>query len=271
MSVAFFFRASSATAALFLLVQACSSSEATTGDDAGGPTPSPSGDAATDSAADATREAEASADSDAAADAGADAAADTGPRTNCPTGGPITEADLGRTWMPPFAVRSVCTQQAIDSLKTLYATNTDGGLTFTSIQSALGPSCSACVFSPEISDGGLTPNWSVYIEVDGGAQGTLFVDNRTGSCFARYSNNTCGKLRWEFERCLRIACLDCTTTSATTQCKRDAQNGACKDITNAYATACPNETDLIADCDNIYKTIAASCSGGPDSGIDASL
>jgi hypothetical protein len=247
----FFFLASlAATAGIFLAIQACSSSETTTSET----------DSGTDGPVKPARDGAVVGD-----DAG-----DAGPAT-CPTTDTIAEGDLGRTWMPPFDVQSVCTQENIDSLKALYAANTDGGLTFTSIQAALDAGCSSCVFSPEISDGGLTPNWSVYVEVDGGAQGTLFVDNRTGSCFARYSNNTCGKLRWEFERCLRIACIDCTTTSATTQCKRDAQNGACKDITNSYATACPNETDLIADCDNIYKTIAASCSGGPDSGIDASL
>ena len=46
------------------------------------------------------------------------------------------------------------------------------------------------------------------------------------------------------------------------------QSGACKAITTAYVAACPMETEMLAAC-NIYSSIALSCGGGADAGLDA--
>lgn len=189
---------------------------------------------------------------------------ETGPAV-CPTTTPIGAGDLAVKWQPPAAIQDVCTQVEIDALKAAFKASTTGSVKFADIKTALGATCSACVFSPVNGDGGLTPTWSVFAETTTGA-----YDNRTASCFARLKDETCGRTRSQFEFCLRQACpaTDCPTPAEVTKCKQDVQKGACKAITDTYVAACPNETDLLDAC-NLYASIALSCSGGADAGIDA--
>lgn len=188
---------------------------------------------------------------------------ETGPAT-CPPTTPIAATDLTK-WEPPAAVQDVCTQANVDALKAAFKASTTGSVKFADIKTTLGATCSACVFSPLNTDGGLTPNWSVFVETGTGA-----YDNRTASCFARLKDETCGRTRSNFEFCLRAACKmpDCATDADVKTCKTKAQSGACKAITDAYVAACPNESELLDAC-NIYASIGVSCSGGPDGGLDA--
>jgi hypothetical protein len=188
---------------------------------------------------------------------------ETGPAI-CPTTTPIAVADLA-AWQPPAAVQNVCDQGDVDALKAAFKASTTGSVKFTDIKTALGAECSACVFSPLATDAGATPNWSVFVETGTGA-----LDNRTASCFARLKDETCGRTRSQFEFCLRKACpaTDCPTPAEVTKCKQDVQNGACKDITDAYVAACPEESDLLDAC-TVYTSITLSCSGGADGGVDA--
>jgi hypothetical protein len=234
-----------AIAGLFVTVEGCSSSETTTTTDAD------AGDSG--STKPAPRE------------ASVDPVVDSGPAV-CPPTDPITAADLS-AWMPPPPVQDVCNQANIDALKAAFNASTTG-VKYTDIKTALGTDCSACVFSPLAeADGGATPNWSIFVETNGGA-----IDNREGSCFARLSDTNCGKNRYLFEACLRAACTsaDCGSDSAVTACKKAVQNGACKDITTAYVAACPNETALLDQC-NTYSSIAYGCSGGLDGGAEGGI
>lgn len=189
---------------------------------------------------------------------------ETGPAT-CPPTTPIAAADLTK-WQPPGPIQDVCTQPNIDALKAAFKASTTGTVKYTDIKTALGAPCSACVFSALNTDGGVTPTWSVFVE---GTTGGAF-DNRTASCFARLQDETCGRTRSQFEFCLRAACKmpDCATDADLKKCKSTAQSGACKTITDAYVAACPKETELLDAC-TIYSSIAISCSGGTDGGIDA--
>jgi hypothetical protein len=182
----------------------------------------------------------------------------------CPPTTPIAAADLTK-WEPPAAIQDVCTQQNVDALKAAFKASTTGSVKFGDIKTALGAACSGCVFSPLNDDAGLTPNWAIFVETGTGA-----FDNRTASCFARLKDETCGRTRSQFEFCLRVACKlpDCATDADVKTCKSKVQSGACKTITDAYVAACPDETALLAAC-NIYSSIALSCSGGADAGIDA--
>ncbi len=193
---------------------------------------------------------------------------DAGPGT-CPTTTTITTNDIKPTWQPPPAIQTVCTQKDIDALKAAYAASSTGSVTYNEIRSTLGATCAACVFSPLTPDGGPAATWSVFVDANLDA-GTA-IDNSTASCFAEHAGDICGKARHDWESCLRLACktTDCGSTSAVTQCKKDVQKGACKDLTTAYVGACPNESALLAAC-NVYGSIAAGCAGGPDAGIDAS-
>jgi hypothetical protein len=182
----------------------------------------------------------------------------------CPSTTPITAKDIDAQmrWLPPAAIQNVCTQQNIDDLKALFKSTGGGvGVKFADIKVSLGATCSACVFSPIAG-----PTWQVFVEEQSGA-----VDNRTGSCFAQLGDPECGKKRFQFETCLDIACseADCGFDS-TGRCQQKAQKGACRELTEAYAKACPTESDLLETCGNIFSAIAASCSGGADAGIDAS-
>jgi hypothetical protein len=188
---------------------------------------------------------------------------EAGPET-CPPTTPILAADLTK-WQPPGPIQDVCTQENVDALKAAFTASTTGSVKFTDIKTALGAACSGCVFSPLNNDAGATPNWSVFVETGTGA-----FDNRTASCFARLKDETCGRTRSQFEFCLRLACKmpDCATDADVKTCKTKVQSGACKAITDAYVAACPNESQLLDAC-NLYASIADSCSGGADAGIDA--
>ena len=186
---------------------------------------------------------------------------------SCPTLTPITEAEVEAQikWLPPVPSQTVCTQPDIDSLKALFKSATPGkGIAFADIKKSLGATCSACAFSPIAG-----PNWQVFVEDKAGA-----IDNRTGSCFAQLENVECGRKRFNWESCLNAACptADCAdaTGKVPSKCKQNAQKAACKDLTTAYAKACPNETTILPICGNIFSAITVSCSGGLDSGIDAS-
>jgi hypothetical protein len=184
---------------------------------------------------------------------------DSGPAT-CPSTDPIAEADLGLNWLPPRAIETVCTQQNIDDLKALFK-KSPTGVKFADIKTSLGATCSACVFSPVKG-----PNWQVIVEDGSGA-----LDNRTGSCFAQLENADCGKKRAVWEACLDAACPEAECGADKVQaCAQKSQKGACKDLTEVYAKACPNETEHLPICGNIFSAIAVSCSGGADAGIDAS-
>lgn len=183
----------------------------------------------------------------------------------CPTTTPIAAGDLTK-WEPPAAVDSPCTQPNLDDLKAAFKASPTGSVKFTEIKTALGTACAACVFSPVTLDGGANPHWSVFPETMPGSA----YDNRTASCFARLKDEACGRGRSQFEFCLNAACKkpDCATDALLKTCKQKVQSGACKAITTAYVAACPMETELLAAC-NIYSSIALSCGGGADAGLDA--
>ena len=189
---------------------------------------------------------------------------ETGPAV-CPTTTPITAADIEASlkWLPPAAIQATaCTQSDIDKLKALFKSAPGGGgVKYADIKTALGTTCAACAFSPIKG-----PNWQVFVEDTSGA-----IDNRTGSCFAQLENADCGKKRFQWESCLDAACTEADCGADKVQaCTQKAQKGACKNLTDVYAKACPNETDILPICGNIFSAIAVSCSGGKDAGIDAS-
>ncbi len=189
---------------------------------------------------------------------------DTGPAV-CPTTTPIAASDVTK-WEPPPAVQNTaCTQSDVDALKAAFKASATGSVKFTEIKTALGTSCSGCVFSPILTDAGNSTTWSVFVET-----GTNAIDNRTASCFARLKDETCGRTRSQFEFCLRKACTatDCPTDADLKKCKLKVQMGACKTITDAYVAACPNETELLDKC-GLYASIGLSCAGALDGGIDA--
>jgi hypothetical protein len=182
----------------------------------------------------------------------------------CPSTTPVTGAEIEAQikWLPPAAVQSVCTQDNIDALKKLFKdAPAGGGVKLADIKTALGATCSPCVFSPIAG-----PSWQVFVEDTNGA-----LDNRTSSCFAQLESPACGKARSQWETCLDVACpeSDCGADKVQ-QCAQKAQSGACKDLTDVYAKACPNEGDMIDVCGNIFSAIAVSCSGGDAAAIDAS-
>jgi hypothetical protein len=181
---------------------------------------------------------------------------------DCPSSSPISAADIEKqfTWLPPAAIQSACTQQNIDALKALFASAPGAGVTFAQIKTTLGPTCASCAFSPVAG-----PTWQLFVEEGGGA-----IPNQVGSCFAQLGGADCGKKRFEFETCIDLACADCDPDRGTTACQQKATKGACRDITTAYASACPNEADLVETCGTIFASLAISCAGGADAGIDAS-
>lgn len=186
----------------------------------------------------------------------------------CPTTATITAADIDAQvkWKAPAAPQNVCTQQNIDALKALFSGS--AGAKYADIKIALGASCASCAFSPMTG-----ANWQVFAEDGIGA-----IDNRTGSCFAQRAGGACGPrygavcghARFRVETCLDSACpqTDCGSPAAVQACRVKAMKGACKSIVDAYAVACTNEADLIKHCDNLYDSIATSCSGGPNHTIN---
>lgn len=199
---------------------------------------------------------------------------DAGPET-CPPPGDtqITSADIEKAlkWVAPKAIQTVCDQKNIDDLRALFAEaaakTPPTGVKYTDIEAKLGATCSPCVFT----NAATSPEWQMYIKGTNG-----YIDNSAGSCFSAAKDPACGKARFQWERCTSAACNaspeSCGTDDATKirNCKGKAQTGVCKDITNAYTTACPDEAALIETCGNIFKSIAVLCGGGPDGGLDAS-
>jgi len=186
----------------------------------------------------------------------------------CPQSTPITTADIEADikWLPPAPTTNACTQKNMDDFKALFAKGApQTGLTFPNIKTVLGTECSACVFSEKNS-----PTWSLFANFDG----MTATENVTPSCFAHNSvgGEACGKARFTWEACLDIACpkTECADDAAIRACqKAPAQNGPCKDVTKAYAAACKDEGALIKSCGTIFDSLAVSCGGGSDGGLDA--
>lgn len=172
----------------------------------------------------------------------------------CPTTDPITASDIESqlAWQPPPAPVNVCTQANIDALKNIINNPPAAGVQFSDVKTALGTTCSACVFTSSTA-----AHWSVFAEDAAGD-----YNNETGSCFAQVENATCGKARFEWETCLTAACGDCATESEFDTCVQTAQSGACSSLTTTYANACPNEATDLTKCGNLYQAIAMTCSGG---------
>jgi hypothetical protein len=184
----------------------------------------------------------------------------------CPSTDPITAADIEKqlNWLPPTAVQSVCTQTNIDDLKALFKSAPATGVAFTDINAKLGATCAACAFSTDKN----TTNWGIFAQYDGKSA----VQNESGACFAVIKDPACGKARFEWETCLDIACPESDCGADKRQAcfpKAYKVGGACKAITDAYVAACPDEQGLIDACGTTFKSLAVTCAGGPDAGIDA--
>jgi len=187
------------------------------------------------------------------------------PAGNCPSTTPITAADIDAqlAWKAPAAIQTVCNQKNIDDLKALFVkAGPTGTITYAEVETALGATCSACAFSEQTG-----ANWQIFVKVPNGA-----IDNRVGSCMAQLENAACGKARFQWDECLDFTCqeAECGDEAKVKACKTKTQSGACKDLTTAYAKACPNEDTQLPICGNIFSAIAISCSGGKDASIDAS-
>lgn len=214
---------------------------------------------------------------EAAADAGddamiprKDAAAfkppDAGP-SKCPSPTPLTASDITPPWKAPPPVETACSQQDIDALKTAFATS-PSGLTYAQLRAALSTTCGACVFTPAIVDGGPPEAWSVFVETDAAAP----INNISPSCFARLAGNDCGKVRYDWVVCLRSVCKaeDCGGDEEIVACQQQAMGAACAGFGPPYEAGCPNAPAMLDSC-ALLGSIAASCAGGLDSGIDASM
>ena len=179
----------------------------------------------------------------------------------CPTTDPITSGDIDAQlqWKSPAAPVNVCSQGNIDALKNAFNNPPAGGLQYSDVKTALGATCSACVFS-DLTNG---LHWSVFPEDATGA-----LNNQTGSCFAQVDSAVCGKARFQWEICLNAACADCATDTQFNTCVTAAQSGACSSLTTTYANTCPNEATDITKCGNVYQAIAVTCSGGPGNTIN---
>lgn len=184
------------------------------------------------------------------------------PPSKCPTTDPIT--DVGIKWLPPLPVQNVCLQADIDKLKAEFAKSTTG-VKYADIKTALGAACAACAFSPVKG-----ANWQVIVEDTGGA-----IDNRSGSCLGQVSTAACAASVFNFEQCLDLACdqTECGGDKEQQACFTKAGKGACKGLNDAVSKACadPGDAAKVTSCGNIFTSIAASCSGGADAGIDASI
>ena len=176
---------------------------------------------------------------------------------SCPLPGPITAAqiDARGAWRVPRTFENVCSQSNIDALKSLLSLN-PGGVPNAAIKMAVGPVCSACVFSNDQSGA-----WQVLVETaDAGV-----IDNRTGSCFAQRSGAACGQARFRIESCLFLACPEegCGLGGGFYACARLAEQGACRALDETYLAACPGQAADQGACGTILGAIATSCSGGP--------
>ena len=185
---------------------------------------------------------------------------ETGAAT-CPTTTPVTEADIGLTWVAPGAPQSVCIQKNLDDLKALFAAG-KGSAKYTDIEKTLGTTCAPCVFTAKAG-----PRWGLLVK-DGA---NVIADNSLGACFGALSTAECGKARFEIDSCLEIACpqTDCGTDLKI--CSTKALKGACKSFVTPYTKACPDEQTLLDNCTNFTRIIEVTCGGGPDAGLDSGI
>jgi hypothetical protein len=191
---------------------------------------------------------------------------DAGP-SKCPSPTPVAASDITPTWLAPPPVETACSQQDIDALKAAFSSS-PSGLTLAQLRAALGTTCAGCVFTPTSVDGGPPTAWSVFVESDSGTP----LNNITPSCFARLGGNACGKVRYDWVACLRSVCKaeDCGGDDEVRACQAQAMTAACVGFGPPYEAGCPNAPAMLDSC-ALIGSIAASCAGGLDSGIDASL
>jgi len=188
---------------------------------------------------------------------------ETGPAT-CPTPTPVTEADIGLTWLAPGTPQSVCGQADLDALKALFAAG-KGSAKYSEIEKALSATCGPCVFTAKAG-----PRWGVIIK--DGAQ--IAADNSQGACFGVLATAECGKARFNIDSCLDIACprQECgSDATAFRACNTKALKGACKSFVAPYTTACPDEESLIKNCNSFTRVIEVVCGGGADGGLDSGI
>ena len=188
---------------------------------------------------------------------------EAGPAT-CPAPTPVTEADIGLTWVAPGTPQSVCGQADLDALKALFAAG-KGSAKYVDIEKALGATCGPCVFTAKAG-----ARWGVIIK--DGAQ--IAADNSQGACFAVLSTTECGKARFNIDSCLDIACpqQECGSDEASARaCNTKALKGPCKAFVAPYTTACPDETTLLKNCNSFTRVIEVVCGGGPDGGLDSGI
>jgi hypothetical protein len=195
---------------------------------------------------------------------------DSGETATCPTTEVVTAADIDGQlkWVPPAAPQKVCTQTNLDDLKKLIVASGSAGTKFADIKTTLGATCAACAFSKDTA-----ANWQVYVETTSGT-----LSNRTASCLAQVESAECGKAYFQADICLKIVCsaTDCGGDAEVAACQKKAAGagGACNALGKAFLTACPNTDTQLADdgpCASSPSSIAISCGGGLDGGLDGSL
>lgn len=191
-----------------------------------------------------------------------DADAEPEPET-CPPTTPITSADIEKelgAWKAPGPPQNACVQGDLDAMQSVFDKG-NGSATYEDIKKALSASCKACLFRPSTN-----ASWGPFVEVEKGV-----LSNTSGACFATVKDSACGKARFDIEICLNAACNEtaCGSEAAAKQCEPVALKGTCKGLVDAYTAACPDEQTLIAACGTIFKTVAQTCGGGADGGLDA--
>lgn len=187
-----------------------------------------------------------------------EASAEVGP-PSCPTTVPIGLADIGLKWFAPGPSQNACNQANLDALKAAFA-SAGGSAKYSDIETSLGPTCSACVFTVKSAD-----RWGLIIK-DGAA---VVADNSLGACFGELSTAACGKARFEIDYCLDMVCPQATCGTDTKDCNTKALKGACETFLVPYTAACPEEETLIRACASFARVIEVVCGGGPDAGLDA--
>jgi hypothetical protein len=179
----------------------------------------------------------------------------------CPMTVVITAADIGLTWVAPGPSQAVCNQQNLDDLKALLAAG-NGVAKYADIESALGPTCGACVFT-----GRSDARWGMIIK-DGA---NVIADNSQGACFGVLETAQCGKARFEIDACLSIACPPSDCGTDTSACNQKALKGACRAFVSPYFNACKDEQRLTGTCTSFVRIVEVTCGGGPDAGLDSGL
>lgn len=181
----------------------------------------------------------------------------------CPPSTPITSADIEKqlgAWKAPGPPQNACAQGDLDAMQSVFDKG-NGSATYEDIKKALSASCKACLFRPATN-----ASWGPFVEVEKG-----ILSNTSGACFATVKDSACGKARFDVEICLGASCNEtaCGSEAAVSQCEPVALKGACKGLVDAYVSACPDEKALVEACGTIFKTVAQTCGGGADGGLDA--